>query len=52
MVKKINENNENFYFRQSNTNEFSDLFNIMLKLIKQNIYKARCQNTCPSNKVS
>lgn len=47
---ELNLSDETFIFGQSNKNEFSELFNIMLMLIKQYIYRARCQNTCPSIK--
>lgn len=39
---ELNLSDETFIFGQSNKNEFSELFNIMLILIKQYIYKARC----------
>lgn len=47
---EINLSNDTFIFGQTNKNEFSELFNILLMLIKQYIYKARCQNTCLSIK--
>lgn len=47
---ELNLSKDTFIFGQTNTNEFSELFNILLMLIKQYIYKARCQNTCLSIK--
>lgn len=47
---ELNLSNDTFIFGKTNNNKFSELFNIMLMLIKQYIYKARCQKTCPSIK--
>lgn len=44
---ELNSSDETFIFGESNKNEVSELFYIMLMLIKQYFYKARCQNTVP-----
>lgn len=41
---ELNLSNDTFIFGQTKKNEFSELFNILLMLIKQYIYKARCYN--------